>query len=160
REVEAPLPCVRVVEPEAQCLQVACRAVDLELDEVGPALPDLAHHGGAFVGDPGAGPGQGTYETREVRPPGSDLEVEVVLGTWRGRGRRREERDGEGDESQAHGDFPQRTRVPSVTQFVSQVLPPSSEKACSQRYESALMSLQRYRTRTQRPWIVSWSKNS
>jgi hypothetical protein len=42
---------------------------------------------------------------------------------------------------------PYLTRVSTAIQFTSQVLPPSSEKACSKRHESAEMSDQTFRTK-------------
>src|SRR6202041_3338982 len=42
-------------------------------------------------------------------------------------------------------------RVSTAIQFTSQVLPPSSEKACSKRHELAVISNQRLRTRMVRP---------
>src|SRR5436190_16512644 len=47
--------------------------------------------------------------------------------------------------------------VSIAIQFISQVLPPSSEKACSKRQESGLMSEMTKRTRIARPLKVSWS---
>ena len=47
-----------------------------------------------------------------------------------------------------------------MTQFVSQVRPPSGENACSQRHEVGVMSDQTYRTSTPWPWWSSWLKNS
>src|SRR4029453_5676472 len=48
----------------------------------------------------------------------------------------------------------------AITQFVSQVLPPSSEKACSKRLEFGMMSEKTFRARIIRPLNSSWSKNS
>src|SRR5580658_2409727 len=48
-------------------------------------------------------------------------------------------------------------RVSVATKLGSQVLPPSSEKDCSKRCESAVMSDQTMRTRMVRPLYVSWS---
>ena len=45
--------------------------------------------------------------------------------------------------------------VKSITQFVSQVSPPSSEKACSQRGVGVVTRDQMKRTRTGRPANVS-----
>src|SRR5580704_3616870 len=45
------------------------------------------------------------------------------------------------------------TRVSTAIQFTSQVLPPSSENACSKRHDSAEMSDQTFRTITVRPLI-------
>src|SRR5580700_3431970 len=52
------------------------------------------------------------------------------------------------------------TRVWSVIQFTSQVLPPSSEKDCSKWGESVVMFVQTNRIRMVLPLIVSWAKNS
>src|SRR5580693_9793606 len=52
------------------------------------------------------------------------------------------------------------TRVSVATQFISQLLPPSSENACSKRHELGVMSETTNRTRITRPSSVSWSKNS
>ena len=43
------------------------------------------------------------------------------------------------------------TRVSTAIQFVSQVLPPSSENACSKRQEFAVMSIHTLRTKIIRP---------
>ena len=45
-------------------------------------------------------------------------------------------------------------------QFASQVLPPSSENACSKRHELAVISDMTNRTKMVLPFNVSWSKNS
>jgi hypothetical protein len=45
-------------------------------------------------------------------------------------------------------------------QFTSEVLPPSSEKDCSNRHEFEVMSDMKNRTKMARPLLVSWSKNS
>lgn len=47
------------------------------------------------------------------------------------------------------------TRVYCVIQFTSQVLPPSAEKACSERASSAVTSQMEKRTSTALPLIVS-----
>src|SRR5437667_10095158 len=47
-----------------------------------------------------------------------------------------------------------------MTQFVSQVLPPSSENACSKRLEFGVISEKPFRARIIRPLNSSWSKNS
>jgi len=47
--------------------------------------------------------------------------------------------------------LPHFTRVSTAIQFVSQVLPPSSENACSKRHEFAVMSDHTLRTRIIRP---------
>src|SRR5262245_12776900 len=47
-----------------------------------------------------------------------------------------------------------------ITQFVSQVLPPLSENACSKRLEFGVMSEKPFRARIIRPLNSSWSKNS
>src|SRR6266487_1291823 len=52
------------------------------------------------------------------------------------------------------------TRVSIAIQFTSQVLPPSSENACSKRPESGVMSDQTFRTRMLLLLSVSWEKNS
>lgn len=49
------------------------------------------------------------------------------------------------------------TRVSVATQLSSQVLPPSSEKACSKRTVSASIGMIRKRTKTARPSKFSWS---
>src|SRR6185369_5843214 len=49
------------------------------------------------------------------------------------------------------------TRVSTAIQFTSQVLPPSSENACSKRHEFGVMSEMTNRTRIARPFSVSWS---
>src|SRR4030095_8094581 len=51
-------------------------------------------------------------------------------------------------------------RVSVPLQFTSQVLPPSSENACSKRHEFGVMSEITNRTKMARPFTVSWSKNS
>jgi hypothetical protein len=50
--------------------------------------------------------------------------------------------------------------VSVAIQFSSQVLPPSSEKDCSNRHEFEVMSDVKNRTKMARPLSVSWSKNS
>ena len=52
------------------------------------------------------------------------------------------------------------TRVSVAIQFTSQVLPPSSENACSNRQEFGEMFDMTNRTKMARPLNVSWSKNS
>src|SRR5229473_1518425 len=52
------------------------------------------------------------------------------------------------------------TRVWSVIQFTSQVLPPSSENDCSKWGEFVVVSAQINRTRIALPFNVSWPKNS
>ena len=52
---------------------------DFELHQVGAALPHLAHLGRAVVLDPGVRAAERMLEARQVRLPGADLEVEVVL---------------------------------------------------------------------------------
>src|SRR5258705_1310328 len=52
------------------------------------------------------------------------------------------------------------TRVSIAIQFTSQVLPPSSENACSNRHEFGVMSEITNRTKIARPLSVSWLKNS
>src|SRR4030095_9413244 len=47
-----------------------------------------------------------------------------------------------------------------ITQFVSQVFPPSSENDCSNRLEFGVMSEKPFRARIMRPVKSSWSKNS
>src|SRR5437870_11847165 len=47
-----------------------------------------------------------------------------------------------------------------MTQFVSQVLPPSSENACSKRLEFGAISERPFRARIILPLNSSWSKNS
>jgi hypothetical protein len=68
----------RVVETQGQRFDVARRAVGLEFDQVGAAVPDLPDDGRALVFDPGHGAAQGMLEP-QARLPGADLEVEVVL---------------------------------------------------------------------------------
>jgi len=51
------------------------------------------------------------------------------------------------------------TRVSIATQLTSQVLPSSSEKACSKRHDVAVMSEMTKRSRMGRPLNVSLSKN-
>jgi len=51
----------------------------------------------------------------------------------------------------------QETRVNSMIQLVSQVRPPSAERACSQRQESGVSCDQMNRAKTARPWWNSWS---
>ncbi len=48
-------------------------------------------------------------------------------------------------------ELPHFTRVSTAIQFVSQVLPPSSENDCSKRHEFAVMSIHTLRTRIIRP---------
>src|SRR5262249_38529009 len=55
---------------------------------------------------------------------------------------------------------PSFTRVSTAIQFTSQVLPPSSENACSNRQELGVMSEITNRTKMARPLNVSWLKNS
>src|ERR1700677_1759168 len=52
------------------------------------------------------------------------------------------------------------TRVSVAIQLTSQLLPPSSENACSNRHESGVMSDQTFRTRMVLPLNSSRSKNS
>src|SRR5262249_48154024 len=85
REVQAPGARLRVVETQAQRLDMAGGSVDVELDEVGAAVPDLAHDGGAVVLDPGRAAGERAEAALEVRFPGPDLEVEVMLPVVRAR---------------------------------------------------------------------------
>src|SRR5262249_23202363 len=78
-EIEAPLAGVRVVQAQGQGLDVTGRPVDVKLYEVGAAVPDFSHDGGAVVFDPVRGAGQGMHEALQVRLPGADLEIEVML---------------------------------------------------------------------------------
>src|SRR5882762_7911637 len=48
-------------------------------------------------------------------------------------------------------------RVSTAIQLTSHVLPPSSEKACSNRHETGVMSDQMLRTRIILPLNISWS---
>src|SRR6266404_5687215 len=59
REVQAPLVRVGVVEAQAQALDGPLRAVDLELHQIGAAVPNLSHRGRAGMLDPGGGARQG-----------------------------------------------------------------------------------------------------
>src|SRR5215831_18614870 len=52
------------------------------------------------------------------------------------------------------------TRVSVAIQLTSQVLPPSSENACSKRHEFGVMFEITKRTKMDRPLNVSWLKNS
>src|SRR5467141_3883422 len=52
------------------------------------------------------------------------------------------------------------TRVSIAIQFTSQLLPPSSENACSKRHESEVISETTNRTRMALPSRLSWAKNS
>lgn len=54
-EVETPLARPRVVEPKVQAFEVAVRAVGRQLDQIGAAVPDLAHGGDTLVFQPFAG---------------------------------------------------------------------------------------------------------
>src|SRR5262249_56215780 len=51
-------------------------------------------------------------------------------------------------------------RVSVAIQLTSQVLPPSSENACSKRHEFGVMFEITKRTKMDRPLNVSWLKNS
>ena len=55
---------------------------------------------------------------------------------------------------------PSLTRVWSVIQFTSQVLPPSSENDCSKWGVFVVMFVQTNRIKMVLPLIVSWAKNS
>src|SRR5262249_43379730 len=78
-EVEARLAGGRVVEPEAHALEVAGRAVGHQLHEVGLAVQDAPYERGALVFEPGLRAGERMIQAFELRFPGADLEIEVVL---------------------------------------------------------------------------------
>src|SRR5258708_6280558 len=78
-EVEAPLVGLGIVEAKGQGFEAACRAGDLELQEVGAAVPDFVNDRSALIFDPGRGAGQGIQEALYARFPSTNLEVEIVL---------------------------------------------------------------------------------
>jgi hypothetical protein len=96
---------------------------------------------GALAGDLGVEPPQQVFGLagvllgrREERPPGGELVVES-------------QRSGP-----AHG-----TRAKAMVQFVSQLLPPSAEYACSQRHASDPCTVQTKRLRMCQPSNGSWA---
>src|SRR5262249_11125111 len=78
-EVEAPLPRLGVVEPQADAFEVTGRPVGDQLHEVGPAVRDGPDDGRALVLDPGRRAGERLDEALQVRLPDTDVEIEVVL---------------------------------------------------------------------------------
>lgn len=77
-EVEAPLPGLRVEQPQAQVFDVGGRAVAHQIDKVGVAVPYLAHRGAAPVLGPLVRAGQRVQQAHEVGLPCADFEVEIV----------------------------------------------------------------------------------
>src|SRR5258708_17613174 len=63
-EIEAPLVRLGIVETQAQALEVTCRAVGFELQQIGAAIPDLADDRSALIFDPGSGATQGLQQPR------------------------------------------------------------------------------------------------
>src|SRR5678816_3144556 len=70
---------LRVVQAQAQTLEVARRTVRRQLDQIRPAVPDSSDDAGAIVFDPRSRPGKRMQQPPQVRPPRTNLEVEIVL---------------------------------------------------------------------------------
>jgi hypothetical protein len=78
-KIEAPLMRLRVVETQAQRLDVTRRTINLELYKIGATVPHLPDDGRPLVLDPFIRTGQGMHAPRQASLPRTDLEVEVVL---------------------------------------------------------------------------------
>src|SRR5262249_47402914 len=103
----APLVRLRVVEKQRQTLPVAFRSVDLDLLELGAAVPERAHDDEPVHLDGLGRLREGMKEALDLRVPDTDVEVEVVpaVAKRRGGGGRdaQEERSGEQEAMDAHG---------------------------------------------------------
>src|SRR5262249_29254262 len=75
--IEAPLARLWVVETQACSLDVACGTAHIELQQIGPAVPDFSDNGNPVVFGPGLGAGQRTQEPRDVGLPGANREIEI-----------------------------------------------------------------------------------
>src|SRR5438477_8627829 len=103
REIEAPLAGFGIVESQAHAFEMAGRPIGHELHQIGPAVRDAAHRARAVVLDPGLGAGQGMLQARQVRLPGADLEIEIVLPVSGGRASAPEQESE--DDDAFHHDF-------------------------------------------------------
>jgi hypothetical protein len=80
---------LRIVEPQVYPFDVACRAIDLEFNQIGAPIPHLPNDAGALIFDPDIGATQGVLEAPEVRFPSANLKVKIVLAISRREGRLR-----------------------------------------------------------------------
>src|SRR5215471_13766833 len=78
-EVEAPLVRLRIVKAQVETLEMASWAIGNQFHEVSATVPHLAHHRHAVVINPRRGTGERMEQTPQVRLPGADLEVKVML---------------------------------------------------------------------------------
>src|SRR5262249_34305613 len=78
-KIQAPLMRLRVVKAERERFDVAFGSIDLELDKIGAAIPNLADDSGAVVFDPSGGTGEGMQHAPEMGFPAADFEIEIVL---------------------------------------------------------------------------------
>src|SRR5215472_6156407 len=79
RNVHAPLVGLRVVETQRQVLEVPRGAIELDLSQVRPAVPNLPHDVGAVVFHPAAGAREWMQQSLHVYPPRAYIPIEVVL---------------------------------------------------------------------------------
>src|SRR5204863_10131480 len=77
--IDAPLARFRVVHAQAQALEMRRRAADFEFPEIGAALPHFSDDGDAVKFNPGVRAGQRMQQASDVRFPGPELEIEVML---------------------------------------------------------------------------------
>jgi len=54
-KIETPLMGLRIVQPQGQRFYVTFRAIDLEHQQIGSAIPDLSDEGSTFIFGPGGG---------------------------------------------------------------------------------------------------------
>src|SRR5438270_2983581 len=78
REVERPLPRLRVVQTEAEPFEVTSRPVRRQLDEVRLPIPHLPHHRRPVHLDPRIRSRERMQPPLQMRVPRPDLEVEVA----------------------------------------------------------------------------------
>ena len=48
RKIQAPLMGLRIIKTQRQAFDVTCRAIDLQFDQIGAALPNLSDYGSAL----------------------------------------------------------------------------------------------------------------
>jgi len=88
-EVEAPLMRFGIVEAQAQALEVPCRAIGHEFQQIRAAIPNRAHNRCAVVLDPRRGARQRVLKALQMSFPGPDFKFEIMLPVaWRADGRR------------------------------------------------------------------------
>jgi hypothetical protein len=70
---------LRIVESQVQPFDVACRAIDLEFNQIRAPIPKLPNDAGPLIFDPSVEAAQRVLEAPEVRFPSANLKVKIVL---------------------------------------------------------------------------------